>query len=86
MYGDKTDAKDKDQDGAMMDDSSKSDGIDLKAVELEKKYAKDARSMALQDWKSIFIGAIGAIFAGGVFPGKSTTRRWHSTLFFLHVQ
>jgi len=72
MYGGKAaDVNDKDEEGTGLEDSAKSDVVDPKKIELEKKYARDARAMALQDWKSIFIGAIGAIFAGGVFPGKS---------------
>lgn len=71
MYGGKTETNEKDEDEVKMNDPTKSDEKDSKNDELEKKYARDARSMALQDWKSIFIGGIGAIFAGGVFPGKS---------------
>jgi len=71
MYGSKTDDNDKVDEVKVDDDSEKSGEHDSKEKdELAKKYARDARSMALQDWKSIFIGAIGAILAGGVFPGK----------------
>ena len=69
MYGSKTVENDKDEDDKV-DDPDKLEDDTSKKEALAKKYAKDARSMALQDWKSIFVGAIGAIFAGGVFPGK----------------
>ena len=53
-----------------MDDSDKADDKTSKQDDLDKMHERNARSMALQDWKSIFIGAVGAVFAGGVFPCK----------------
>lgn len=53
-----------------IDKSSQADASDCIEVTVNQSYGKAARSMALEDWKSILVGAIGAIFAGGVFPGE----------------
>ena len=51
--------------------SRKVDVSDHEEVTTAEHYGRNARSMALHHWKSIFVGAIGSIFAGGIFPGKS---------------
>jgi ATP-binding cassette subfamily B (MDR/TAP) protein 1 len=57
-------------DHVQVDETSQVDTSTCNEQRVIKNYAREARLMALEDWKSIFVGAIGSIFAGGVFPGE----------------
>ena len=53
------------------DDPSDVDAFEgVETAHEQTSYTQEARRMALDDWKSIVLGAIGSIFAGGVFPGE----------------